>query len=74
MARCGMGEALQGHLRWLKTRQQWARAQLHDAEVMVIGDILIANAREDLEHTTGLIALLTERHQTLPLFPPTQEG
>lgn len=39
---------------WLKTRQRWAHKVLADAEVMVIGQVMIDHAREDLAATTAL--------------------
>lgn len=60
---------LKAHLRWLKTRQQWAKACLHDATKMVVGQVLVDNAREDLAHTTALLALLTEETPRPPVQP-----
>lgn len=65
---------LDEQIRWLKLKQQYARACLHDAERMVVGDILIANARADLEASTALLATLAESGAGLPLFQAVPGG
>jgi hypothetical protein len=61
--------------RWLLDRKKDAERLLHDAQVMVVGDILVTNAQRDLAALTALLATLDTIGATLPLFPtpPSQE-
>jgi hypothetical protein len=64
---------LKDQRRWLRDRKKDAERLLHDAQVMVVGTILVTNAQRDLAALTALLATLDARDATLPLFPEPQE-
>jgi hypothetical protein len=64
---------LKDQRRWLVDRQKDAERLLHDAQVMVVGTILVTNAQRDLAALTALLATLDSIGATLSLFPKPQE-